>query len=138
MLVETAEKRGVMTCGYHASQAALAPEGYLTGAEWNWVTPYKKHVQAAQAGEPMINFLRGGLKEGFVKTSPYGPKVSAEAKKNADAVKAEMMAGDFVIFGGPLKNNGGEIVIPDGTDYKQTAVELERMDYLVEGVRGQI
>ncbi len=49
-----------------------------------------------------------------------------------------MMAGDFVIFGGPLKNNGGEIVIPDGTDYKQTAVELERMDYLVEGVRGQI
>ena len=138
VLVETAEKRGVMTCGYHASQAALAPEGYLTGAEWNWVTPYKKHVQAAQAGEPMINFLRGGLKEGFVKTSPYGPKVSAEAKKNADAVKAEMMAGDFVIFGGPLKNNGGEIVIPDGTDYKQTAVELERMDYLVEGVRGQI
>ena len=138
VLVETAEKRGVMTCGYHASQAALAPEGYLTGAEWNWVTPYQEHVKAAMSGEPMINFLRGGLKEGFVKTSPYGPKVSAEARKNADAVKAKMLSGDFVIFGGPLKNNSGEIVIAEGTDYQQTDVELERMDYLVEGVRGQI
>ncbi|GAA5138407.1 BMP family ABC transporter substrate-binding protein [Alloalcanivorax gelatiniphagus] len=138
VLVETAEKRGAMTCGYHASQAKLAPEGYLTGAEWNWVTPYQEHVRAAINGEPMINFLRGGLKEGFVKTSPYGPAVSAEAKKNADAVKAQMLSGDYVIFGGPLKNNQGQVVIAEGTDYKQTAVELERMDYLVEGVRGQI
>jgi simple sugar transport system substrate-binding protein len=39
VLVEIAEKRGAMTCGYHVSQAALAPKGYLTGAEWNWRRP---------------------------------------------------------------------------------------------------
>ena len=39
----------------------LYPKGYLTGAEWAWLTPYTTHVQDAQAGKPMVNFLRGGL-----------------------------------------------------------------------------
>ena len=38
VIVETAAKRGKMVCGYHASQAKLAPKAYLTGAEWNWST----------------------------------------------------------------------------------------------------
>lgn len=138
VIVETAEKRGVMTCGYHASQAALAPKGYLTGAEWNWETPYRAHVDAEQAGKPMINFMRGGLKEGFVKTSAYGPKVSDAAKQQADAIKAQMVAGSFVIFKGPIKDNKGTVVIADGTSQPQTDVVLERMNYLVEGVQGQI
>src|SRR5690606_39367870 len=61
VVVETAERRGVMSCGYHASQDALAPKGYLTGAEWNWETAYRSHVEAAQQGRPLDNFLRGGL-----------------------------------------------------------------------------
>ena len=81
VVVETAEKRGVMSCGYHASQAALAPKGYLTGAEWDWQTPYKELVADAQAGKPQPNVLRGGLKEGFVKMSPYGAKVTPAAAK---------------------------------------------------------
>src|SRR5882762_3977595 len=100
VVVETAEKRGAMSCGYHASQAALAPKGYLTGAEWDWATPYKELVADAQAGKPQPNVLRGGLKEGFVKMSPYGAKVTPDAKKAADAIKGSMVAGDFVIFKG--------------------------------------
>ncbi|EGH06042.1 MULTISPECIES: BMP family ABC transporter substrate-binding protein [Pseudomonas syringae group genomosp. 2] len=138
VIVETAEKRGVMTCGYHASQAALEPKGYLTGAEWNWETPYRAHVAAAQSGAPMINFLRGGLKEGFVKTSAYGPSVTADAKQQADAIKAQMMAGQFVIFKGPLKDNKGAVVIADGVSQGQTDIALESMNYLVEGVLGQL
>ena len=61
------------------------------------------------------NILRGGLKEGYVKTSPYGPAVSATAKIKADAIKAQMTAGNFVIFKGPLKDNTGKVVIPAGT-----------------------
>ena len=103
VIVETAERRGIFVCGYHANQATLAPKGYLTGAEWYWITPYTTHVKDAMAGKPMVNFLRGGLKDGFVKTSPYGPAVSEGARKNADGIKAQMMKGDFVIFKGPLQ-----------------------------------
>lgn len=137
VIVETAEKRGVFSCGYHANQAALAPKGYLTGAEWDWATPYKLLVDAALTGKPMINFLRGGLKEGFVKMSPYGPAVSAKAKKVAEADKAKMVKGDFVIFKGPIKDNAGKTVIATGTSLKQQDPILEQMNYLVAGVIGK-
>jgi len=138
VIVETAAKRGKMVCGYHASQAALAPQAYLTGAEWNWITPYKTIVDAAQAGKPHPNFLRGGLKENYVKMSPYGPAVTDAAKKNADEVKAKMLAGSFDIFAGGLKDNKGAVVIPAGPALKQTDLKLEQMNYLVEGVVGSI
>jgi simple sugar transport system substrate-binding protein len=138
VVVETAERRNIFVCGYHANQATLAPKGYLTGAEWNWLAPYTAHIKDAQAGKPMVNFLRGGLKEGFVKTSPYGKAVSEAARKKADGVKAQMMKGDFVIFKGPLKDNTGKTVIDTGVARKQTDVVLEEMNYLVEGVLGKV
>ena len=138
VIVETAERRNIFVCGYHANQAALAPKGYLTGAEWSWVTPYTLHVKDAMAGKPLVNFLRGGLKEGFVKSSAYGKAVSDPARKAADGIKAQMVKGDYVIFKGPIKDNGGKTVIAGGTAQKQTDPVLEQMSYLVEGVIGKV
>ena len=138
VIVETAEKRGVFSCGYHASQAALAPKGYLTGAEWDWATPYTAQIKAAQAGTAMPNFLRGGLKDGYVKLSPYGAAVGATAKAKADEIKAAMLKGTYVIFKGGLKDNKGATVIAAGANLDQFNPELEKMNYLVEGVLGSI
>jgi basic membrane protein A len=137
VIVETAERRGVFVTGYHANQSALAPKGYLTGAEWNWGKVYTDYVNMIQGGKPWPHLLRGGLKEGFVKVSPYGKAVSAAAKKKADAAKAKFMAGTMVVYKGPLKDNTGKVVIPAGTEEKQTDIALEKMDYLVEGVVGK-
>ena len=138
VIVETAAKRGKMVCGYHASQAKLAPNAYLTGAEWNWLTAYTTFVEAARSGKPHPNFIRGGLKEGYVKMSAYGPTVTDAAKKNADEVKSKMVAGGFDIFKGPLKDNKGATIIPAGKSLRQTDLELEKMNYLVEGVVGSV
>lgn len=138
VIIETAEKRGIFSCGYHANQAALAPKGYLTGAEWNWLTVYTAHVKDALEGKPFKNFVRGGFKEGFVKMSAYGKAVPDAAKKKADGVKAQMMKGDYVIFKGPLKDNTGKEIIPAGKAFVQTDPVLEQMNYLVEGVIGKV
>lgn len=141
VVVETAAKRGRMVCGYHASQAKLAPNAYLTGAEWNWLTAYKTIIDAARAGTPHPNFLRGGLKEGYVKSSAYGSMVTDGARKNADDIRGKMMAGNLDIFVGGvggLKDNKGNIVIAAGRSLKQTDIELEKMNYLVEGVIGSV
>ena len=141
VVVETAAKRGKMVCGYHASQAKLAPNAYLTGAEWNWLTVYQTIVEAARSGAAHPNFLRGGLKEGYVKTSPYGAMVTEAARKQADDTKARMVAGSFDIFAGGaggMKDNKGNVVIPAGKVFKQTDIELEKMNYLVDGVIGSI
>jgi simple sugar transport system substrate-binding protein len=141
VVVETAERRGIKICGYHASQASIAPKGYLTGAEWNWAKVYTDYVKMVQEGKgpgQIPNLVRGGLKEGIVKMSPYTALVSEDAKKAADAVKDQFMAGTFVIFKGPINDNTGKTVIPAGVSYPQTAIELESMDYLVEGTKGGI
>jgi basic membrane protein A and related proteins len=138
VIIETAEKRGIFSSGYHASQAALAPKGYLTGAEWDWATPYAAQVKAAQTGAAMPNFLRGGLKDGYVKMSPYGAAVGAPARAKADEIKAAMMKGGYAIFKGALKDNKGATVIAAGKSLDQFDAELEKMNYLVEGVIGSI
>jgi simple sugar transport system substrate-binding protein len=141
IIVEQAEKRGIYVTGYHASQAALAPKGYLTGAEWNWGAVYTQYVQAMQSGKPfdhVAHLLRGGFKEGFIKMSPYGAAVSGDAKAKADAAKAALTDGSFVIFKGPLNDNAGKQIIAPGASQVQTDVALEKMAYLVEGVKGSI
>lgn len=136
VIVETAEKRGVYSCGYHANQAPLAPKGYLTGAEWNWSKVYMDYAKMIKSGEKIPNLVRGGIKEGIVKSSPYGAAVSAKARAHADSVHKQFMAGDMIVYKGEIKDNTGKVVIPKGTAYKQTDIWLESMDWLVEGVIG--
>ncbi|MDX2054866.1 MAG: BMP family ABC transporter substrate-binding protein [Polyangiaceae bacterium] len=138
VVIETAEKRGIFSTGYHANQAALAPKGYLTGAEWNWAAVYKDYVEKVKAGKPWAHLVRGGFKEGFIKMSPYGAAVSAEAKAKADAAKAALTAGTLTIFKGPMKDNAGKEIIGAGTERGQTDIELEKMNYLVAGVKGSL
>ncbi len=135
-VVENAARRGAMVCGYHVNQATLAPKSYLTGSEWNWEALYPRFVKMFTASETIPNFYRGGLKEGLVKVSAYGALVGEAARKHADDVKAQLTAGSYVIFKGPLTDNKGKTVIAAGTDRSQTDPELEKMDYLVDGVIG--
>ena len=136
VVVQTAAGRGMYVCGYHANQSALAPDKYLTGAEWNWAKVYTDFINAMIAGKPLGNFVRGGIPEGFVKMSPLGPAVSADAKTQFDATLAEINKGGFAIIKGPMKDNKGTVVVPDGKIYAEDAIELESMNYLLEGVIG--
>ncbi|WP_432239527.1 BMP family ABC transporter substrate-binding protein [Herbaspirillum robiniae] len=138
VVVETAEKRGVMSIGYHSSQADVAPKLFLTGAEWNWIVPYMSFVEGVQKGIKPIHYLRGGLAENFVKNTPFGKAVTPKALAAAEKARTELIAGTRVIYSGPLKDNKGNVVIPAGTVLKDNDRALDPINYLVEGVIGQI
>ncbi|SLN15346.1 BMP family ABC transporter substrate-binding protein [Roseisalinus antarcticus] len=133
---ETAVSRGAYVCGYHADQSPLAGDLYLTGAEWNWAGIYTDMVAKTQAGEPIDNFVRGGLAEGFIKMSPLGPAVSDAARAQFEATRAEIEAGGFAAIKGPLNDNRGNVIAAAGEAFVETDIALESMDYLVEGVLG--
>ena len=143
VVMETAERRGVMTSGYHADQSPLAPEGYLTGAEWDWSSIYTAIGQDIVEGKTLMNgdiphILRGGLAANFCKLSPYGPAVTDEAKAAADTALAAIKSGELVIYDGPLMTNTGTEVLGASGQLKIDDIELEKMDYFVEGVLGSI
>ena len=96
-----------------------------------------------KAGNTLMNggiphVVRGGLKDGFLKISPYGSAVTAEAKKDADAAKSKFQDGSMVIYKGEIKDNTGKVVIAEGKDYKQQDAELEKMNWLASGVIGKV
>ncbi|MEM0979697.1 MAG: BMP family ABC transporter substrate-binding protein [Cyanobacteria bacterium P01_H01_bin.58] len=143
VVIETAERRGIFSSGYHANQGPLAPEGYLTGAEWDWSSIYTRLGEQFMAGETLMagdipHILRGGLADKFCKLSPYGEAVTAEAQAAADAATDQLLKGELVIYQGELKDNAGGIILPSGEKYEQQNIELEKMDYLIEGVKGSI
>jgi len=136
VVIETAEKRGIFSSGYHVNQSALAPKGYLTGAEWNWEKVYTDYVNWLREGKSWPHMRRGGLREGIVRNAPYGPAVGDKARKQADGATAKFKDGSFVIYKGPMKDNAGKMVIASGKSYDATDIWLESMDWLVEGVTG--
>ena len=84
VVVETAARRGAYVCGYHTNQAKLAPEKYLTGAEWNWSQVYKQFVDDMKAGKPLGNFVRGGLAGRIRQDEPLrtgGERSGAQARR---------------------------------------------------------
>lgn len=143
VVMETAEKRGIYCVGYHANQAALAPKGYLTGAEWDWSSIYTGYANELLAGKSLIDgsiphLLRGGLSDRFCKLSAYGPAVSDAAKADADAAREKLMSNQLVIYKGEIKDNTGKVQVGADKALEQKAIELEQMNWLVEGVDGKV
>jgi simple sugar transport system substrate-binding protein len=136
VVMETAAGRGCYICGYHADQSSLAPDLYLTGAEWNWAGVYTEMVQTMLDGGTIPNFVRGGLAEGFIKMSPLGPAVTDAARAQFEATRDEILLGGFMAIRGPLNDNTGALIAAEGEGFVETDIALESMNYLVEGVIG--
>ncbi len=133
VVIETAEARGVKTCGHNADQSSLAPRGFITGAELKWGTVYRQYAQMISAGETLPNVSEGGFDKDMVANSPFGAGASEAARKAATEAAARIKAGS-PIFLGPIVTNTGEVI-------SQTTMELYdprlwAMDYLLDGVEG--
>jgi len=141
VIVQMAERRGVFACGYQFNQSSMAPHGFLTGAEWAWGTVYLRIAEMIHAGKSVTNGtiprrLTGTLKDEFCKLSPFGPSVTASSRARVADAKTAILNGSLEIYRGPMKDNEGETAIPAGKILKIEDVELDRMDWLVEGVDG--
>jgi len=135
VVIETAEKRGVKTCGHNASQAPLAPKGFITGAEYKWQTIYKGYAEKLAKGETLPNMVAGGYDTDMVQNTAFGAGATEEARKAATEAIADLKA-KKPIYAGPLKDNKGKLVIDKS--YDNYDPYLDQMDYLLEGVVGSI
>jgi basic membrane protein A and related proteins len=140
-IIEGAEAAGAMSVGYHFDASELAPEGWLTGSEWDWDALYVDMVQTIVDGGFVESDYNGdfrvGLQTGdnpFVQ-SPFGPKVDDETKASIEETKAKFVAGGSP-FAGPVVNQDGETVWAEGE--QPTYQEVETMDFFVVGVTGKI
>ena len=135
VVIETAEGRGIKSCGHNTSQAALAPKGFITGAEYKWATIYALYADLLGKGEPLPNVVIGGYDNDMVGNTPYGAGATPEAIAAADAAIAGLKA-KKPIYVGPLKDNAGNVVLDKTFDNYDPV--LDGMGFLLEGVIGSI
>lgn len=133
VVIETAEGRGIKSCGHNASQAPLAPNGFITGAEYKWETIYSLYADLLAKGEELPNVVVGGYHNDMVQNTAFGAGATPEAIAAAEAAIAGLKAGN-PIYVGPLKDNEGNLVIEGSKDNYDP--ELDGMSYLLEGVIG--
>ena len=133
---QAAEKRGKYSIGYNMDMSNAAPKAVLTSAVWNWGPYYVKTVEAVQKGTWTNEQYWGGMKDNIVDIAPYGPMVQEATKKAVEPVKAQMKEGKFVVFKGPIKDQNGNVKVPQGSS--MTDKEMLSFDWFVEGVDGNI
>jgi len=137
VVIETAEGRGVKTCGHAFNQAPLAPKGYITGADYNWTEMFETFLETLQRGGTLPNFVTGGYDKDYVRSSPFGAGATPAAI-NAAKTAMQAMKNEDAIFVGPIMDNTGKLVVPAGTTYGPYADELQQTNYLIDGVIGSI
>src|SRR6201995_4735268 len=135
VVIETAEKRGVKSCGHNADQFDLAPKGFITGAELKWETVYKSFAGMIAKGEKLPNMVIGGYDKDMGVISAFGAGCSEAGRNAALAAIADLKAGK-PIFAGTVKSNTGKLITDKDTGLYDPS--LEHTDYLVEGIVGTV
>jgi basic membrane protein A len=132
-----AQEQGIYAIGYNSDVVRdQSPDAFLTAPIWNWGLFYKKAVEDVMNGTWTPEPVWWGLKEGLLELAPIADFVPDDAKALVEEKKAEIVAGEFDVFVGPIKDNTGELRVPEG----ETMTDEEKLafDWLVEGVVGTV
>jgi basic membrane protein A len=133
---EAAEEAGAYWVGYNSNMEQFAPEAWLTASVWDWGPYYLQTAQDVADGSWQSDQFYGDMATGMVDLAPFGVAVPDEVQSLVEGRKQEIIDGSFEIFAGPINDQDGNVVIPEGE--LATLEELLATDYLVEGVIGEI
>lgn len=131
---ETAQKRGVYVIGKDVDISDRVPDAWLTGASWNWGPMMTELVKEINADTWKPTHMRGTLKGGDVVLDPFGAAVPKEVQDAVMAEKAAILAGEKVVWEGPLVKQDDSVAVPEGQ--KMDIDQIETMDFLIKGVVG--
>jgi simple sugar transport system substrate-binding protein len=135
-VLQTAEKNGKYAFGWDSDMSAFAPKAHLGSAVVNWGPYYEKAVNDVLAGTWKTADTKWGTKEGANDLIKINSAVPESAKKRVDEIKAELKAGTFAVFRGPLKDNSGKIVLEK--DQAGDDAWKGKINFYVEGVEGKV
>ena len=134
--LQVAEERGVYAFGQSSDMSKFAPNAQLTAIVDDWGPYYIERVKAVRDGTWETHNIWWGLKKGMIQIAPYGPAVPADVAAEADQVKNAIISGERFPFEGPVYNQAGELVVPEGEHMADE--DILRMDYYVQGIEGSL
>lgn len=136
-VVQTAEKRGMRSIGYHSKALSeFAPNGWVSGVNFQFGDYFTKLANDVISGKYKSEQVRGDLKSGMVSLAPYGKNVPDDVKKTIDAALADFSSGKLKSpYQGPIKDQSGTLRIKEGE--VPDANFVNTVNWFPEGVIGQ-
>jgi simple sugar transport system substrate-binding protein len=134
--VQAAEKKGVYAVAYHSDMSKYGPKAQLVAVTHQWGAYYTRVVEDAINGRWKPDNVWGGIKEGMIKMSGFNPVVPQDVQDLVNKTAADIGAGKFHPFTGPVRDNDGKERLATGVVMSDE--ELLKMDYYVEGVVGKL
>ena len=135
-VVQAAEAKKMYSIGYHSDMSKYGPNSELTAVTHQWGAYYTRVAQEAIAGKWKPDNVWGGIKEGMIKMAPFNAVVPKDTQDLVNKTSADIAAGKFHPFTGPLKDNEGKERLAAGKVMGDDV--LSKMDYYVEGVQGKL
>ena len=136
-VASVAESRGLNIIGYSSDRSEVAPNAWLSSFTFEWGPYYIDQIQSMIDGnwEPALTY--GGLKDGMIGNSPYGPDVTDEMLALVNERRQQIIDGTFDYFAGPLVDNEGNVQVPEGGTIPFEERTLCCL-WLIEGIEGSI
>ena len=76
----------------------------------------------------------GTMADGVMEIAPFGEAVDGDTRALINERRDGIADGSFSYFVGPIRDQSGELRVPDGT--AMTFEEIVTMDWFVEGILG--
>jgi basic membrane lipoprotein Med (substrate-binding protein (PBP1-ABC) superfamily) len=139
---EVAESNGLKWTGYDSDQNSFAPKAFQTATVYNWNQYYINSVKAAMNGTFKSSFTYGNIADNMIDIAPFGSTVSAKAQAAITKREAEIRAGTFNPFAGPLTKQNGTVGLPAGQTLpvynlsNPSALSRYTLNWFVQGVIG--
>ncbi|RED53853.1 BMP family ABC transporter substrate-binding protein [Aestuariispira insulae] len=134
--LQVAQNRGVWAVGQASDMKTFAPKSQLTAIIDNWAPYYVARAKAAMDGSWKSEDTWGGFKSGMVQLADYNEAIPADVVKLAEEVRVGITDGSIHPFAGPIKNQAGEVIVPEGEVADDKT--LLGMNFYVEGVQGEL
>ncbi|MEF9943811.1 MAG: BMP family ABC transporter substrate-binding protein, partial [Burkholderiaceae bacterium] len=135
-VVAAAEEKGKKVIAYHSSMAQVGPKAQIAAVTHHWDKFYTERAQAVIDGQWDVKPVWGGVKDGFIELEAISAEVPAPVVEAMKKKEAEMRAGTFQPFTGPIKTNDGKEILAAGQ--VATDEQLNAMNYYVDGVAGKV
>ena len=132
-VMAAAQERGKMAVAYHSDMRKAGPDAQIVAVTHQWGAYYTQRTRAVLDGTWKSGNVWGGVKEGMIRVSDFGPKVPKTVQDEVLARQKDIAAGKLHPFRGPIADNEGHARV--GKGQKLDDAQILQMNWLVDGVR---
>ena len=131
---QTCQANGAYCIGYNVDMKDLAPKAVLFSFMWNFTPIFSDIITSVVNGTASADkyYYEGG---DCAKISDFNADlVPADVQAKVLQVKADIASGKINIFGGELKDNQGNVLVPAGQTMSDEQINTQ--EFLVDNVIG--